>query len=164
RDARMTLNGRKRLALVRDLLTTRQREIVPQLADAKFGAAQCEQGILTANWVLAHGKTLRMLANLADIGAELPRSFRPLRPISTATTDLGRRSAGKAAAVVGVLEHRRGMMPPSVPLATYRLQLTPNFGFDQAAALVPYLKALGISHLYASPFLKARSGSPHGYD
>jgi (1->4)-alpha-D-glucan 1-alpha-D-glucosylmutase len=56
------------------------------------------------------------------------------------------------------------MMPPSVPLATYRLQLTPNFGFDQAAALVPYLKALGISHLYASPFLKARSGSPHGYD
>src|SRR5262249_42292420 len=84
--------------------------------------------------------------------------------LSTATTDLGRRSAGKAAAVVGVLEHRRGMMPPSVPLATYRLQLTPNFGFDQAAALVPYLKALGISHLYASPFLKARSGSPHGYD
>jgi len=55
-------------------------------------------------------------------------------------------------------------MPPSLPLATYRLQLTPNFGFDQAAALVPYLKALGISHLYASPFLKARSGSPHGYD
>ena len=55
-------------------------------------------------------------------------------------------------------------MPSSVPLATYRLQLTPNFGFDQAAELVPYLKALGISHLYASPFLKARSGSPHGYD
>src|SRR5215510_10567704 len=56
------------------------------------------------------------------------------------------------------------MMPSSVPLATYRLQLTPNFGFDQAAELVPYLKTLGISHLYASPFLKARSGSPHGYD
>ncbi len=56
------------------------------------------------------------------------------------------------------------MMPPPIPLATYRLQLTPQFGFDQAAALVPYLKALGISHLYASPFLKARSGSRHGYD
>lgn len=55
-------------------------------------------------------------------------------------------------------------MPPSTPLATYRLQLTPRFGFDEAAALVPYLKALGITHLYASPFLKARSGSPHGYD
>src|SRR2546427_10811155 len=55
-------------------------------------------------------------------------------------------------------------MPPLIPLATYRLQFTPRFGFDEAAALVPYLKALGISHLYASPFLKARSGSPHGYD
>src|SRR6201987_2983402 len=55
-------------------------------------------------------------------------------------------------------------MPPAIPHATYRLQLNKDFGFDQAAALVPYLKALGISHLYASPFLKARSGSPHGYD
>ena len=55
-------------------------------------------------------------------------------------------------------------MPATIPLATYRLQLTPDFGFDQAAAVVPYLKALGITHLYASPFLKARSGSTHGYD
>ena len=55
-------------------------------------------------------------------------------------------------------------MPPAIPIATYRLQLTPRFGFDQAAAIVPYLKALGITHLYASPFLKARSGSTHGYD
>jgi (1->4)-alpha-D-glucan 1-alpha-D-glucosylmutase len=56
------------------------------------------------------------------------------------------------------------MMSPSFPIATYRLQLTPTFGFAQAAALVPYLEALGISHLYASPFLKARAGSTHGYD
>jgi (1->4)-alpha-D-glucan 1-alpha-D-glucosylmutase len=55
-------------------------------------------------------------------------------------------------------------MPPPIPRATYRLQLTPDFGFDAAAAVVPYLKALGISHLYASPFLTARSGSRHGYD
>jgi (1->4)-alpha-D-glucan 1-alpha-D-glucosylmutase len=55
-------------------------------------------------------------------------------------------------------------MPPSVPIATYRLQLTANFDFDAAAAAVPYLKKLGISHLYASPFLKARKGSTHGYD
>lgn len=53
---------------------------------------------------------------------------------------------------------------PAVPIATYRLQLTKDFGFDDAAALVPYLKALGISHLYASPFLKARANSSHGYD
>jgi (1->4)-alpha-D-glucan 1-alpha-D-glucosylmutase len=55
-------------------------------------------------------------------------------------------------------------MPPVVPIATYRLQLRPDFGFDQAAAIVPYLEALGITHLYASPFLKARAGSTHGYD
>ncbi len=55
-------------------------------------------------------------------------------------------------------------MPPAVPLATYRLQLTKDFDFDAAAALAPYLKQLGITHLYASPFLKARPGSTHGYD
>ena len=55
-------------------------------------------------------------------------------------------------------------MPPSIPIATYRLQLTSDFGFDDAAELVPYLKAVGISHLYSSPFLKARAGSTHGYD
>jgi (1->4)-alpha-D-glucan 1-alpha-D-glucosylmutase len=55
-------------------------------------------------------------------------------------------------------------MPPVIPVATYRLQLTANFDFDAAAAVVPYLKALGITHLYASPFMKARKGSTHGYD
>ena len=29
---------------------------------------------------------------------------------------------------------------------------------------MPYLQRLGISHLYASPYLKARPGSRHGYD
>ena len=55
-------------------------------------------------------------------------------------------------------------MPPAIPIATYRLQLTASFGFDAAASVVPYLKALGISHVYASPFMKARKGSTHGYD
>ena len=55
-------------------------------------------------------------------------------------------------------------MPPAIPVATYRLQLTAKFDFDAAAAVVPYLKALGITHLYASPFMKARKGSTHGYD
>jgi len=55
-------------------------------------------------------------------------------------------------------------MPPAIPIATYRLQLTASFDFDAAAAVIPYLKALGITHLYASPFMKARKGSTHGYD
>ncbi|MFW5785809.1 MAG: malto-oligosyltrehalose synthase [bacterium] len=48
--------------------------------------------------------------------------------------------------------------------ATYRLQLTPDFDFDAAAAVVPYLADLGISHVYASPYLQATPGSTHGYD
>jgi (1->4)-alpha-D-glucan 1-alpha-D-glucosylmutase len=55
-------------------------------------------------------------------------------------------------------------MPSAIPIATYRLQLTADFNFDAAADVVPYLKALGITHLYASPFMKARKGSTHGYD
>lgn len=55
-------------------------------------------------------------------------------------------------------------MPHTIPTATYRLQLSGKFGFATAAELVPYLAKLGVSHLYASPFLKARAGSTHGYD
>ncbi len=50
------------------------------------------------------------------------------------------------------------------PRATYRLQFHAGFRFDDATAIVPYLAALGVSHVYASSFLKARSGSTHGYD
>jgi (1->4)-alpha-D-glucan 1-alpha-D-glucosylmutase len=48
--------------------------------------------------------------------------------------------------------------------ATYRLQLSSDFEFADARALVPYLRDLGISHLYLSPSLQARRGSTHGYD
>lgn len=51
-----------------------------------------------------------------------------------------------------------------VPRATYRLQFSKDFGFRAAAELVPYLAELGVSHLYASPYFKARPGSTHGYD
>jgi (1->4)-alpha-D-glucan 1-alpha-D-glucosylmutase len=56
------------------------------------------------------------------------------------------------------------MMTAAIPVATYRVQLTGDFTFDHAAAIVPYLKSLGITHLYASPFMKSRAGSTHGYD
>ena len=51
-----------------------------------------------------------------------------------------------------------------VPRATYRLQLGRDFTFAHATELVPYLAALGISHVYLSPCFKARPGSTHGYD
>src|SRR3954453_13288636 len=48
--------------------------------------------------------------------------------------------------------------------ATYRLQLGPELTFADARRLIPYLRDLGISHLYLSPSLQARAGSTHGYD
>lgn len=51
-----------------------------------------------------------------------------------------------------------------LPVATYRIQLNRDFGFRDAAAIVPLLKSLGISHLYLSPILTPRTGSNHGYD
>ena len=61
-----------------------------------------------------------------------------------------------------------------VPVSTYRVQLRPpsgsgtadhpGFGFDDAAAVVPYLADLGVTHLYCSPYLQATPGSAHGYD
>jgi malto-oligosyltrehalose synthase len=62
------------------------------------------------------------------------------------------------------LNNQRTMSPFEIPTATYRLQLSCRFTFDDATALAPYLAKLGISHVYASPFLKARAGSSHGYD
>jgi malto-oligosyltrehalose synthase len=52
----------------------------------------------------------------------------------------------------------------AIPRATYRLQLNAGFTFREATAVVPYLAALGISHVYCSPYFRARSGSTHGYD
>ncbi|WJH40696.1 malto-oligosyltrehalose synthase [Aliirhizobium terrae] len=51
-----------------------------------------------------------------------------------------------------------------IPTATYRIQFRNGMTFDRAAGFVPYLKRLGISHLYASPIFTATSGSTHGYD
>lgn len=48
--------------------------------------------------------------------------------------------------------------------ATYRLQLGPDLGFAEVRDLLPYLRDLGISHVYLSPVWQARAGSPHGYD
>ncbi|GFE60697.1 malto-oligosyltrehalose synthase [Geobacter sp. AOG2] len=51
-----------------------------------------------------------------------------------------------------------------VPAATYRLQFNSHFRFNDAREIIPYLHAIGISHIYASPYFKAREGSLHGYD
>ncbi len=65
-----------------------------------------------------------------------------------------------------IAHESKGYQPlqPTIPRATYRLQLNRNFTFAQAAEIVPYLAELGISHCYTSPCFAARSGSTHGYD
>lgn len=53
---------------------------------------------------------------------------------------------------------------PADPVATYRIQLTPDFTFAEVAGILPHLCELGVSHLYLSPVLEAMPGSRHGYD
>src|SRR5258705_10607906 len=56
------------------------------------------------------------------------------------------------------------MSPAVVPAATYRLQFSRGFTFDDATAIVEYLDQLGVTHCYASSYFKAVPGSTHGYD
>ncbi len=51
-----------------------------------------------------------------------------------------------------------------IPIATYRIQLCPDFPFAQCQAILDYLRMLGVSDIYASPISLARPGSSHGYD
>ncbi len=75
-----------------------------------------------------------------------------------------------AAASAAVLQEGRGLMADTrrafspVPTATYRLQFHKGFTFADATAALPVIAKLGVSHVYASPILKARPGSTHGYD
>ena len=66
-DARNDAAGGRRLALVRDLLAIRRREIIPRLAGAAFGEADAtDNGLLTSSWRMGDGTTLSLLANLSD--------------------------------------------------------------------------------------------------
>ena len=75
-----------------------------------------------------------------------------------------------ARAAAAVLDEGRALTPHAPrlawppPSATYRLQFHKDFTFAHATDVLPYLRTLGISHVYASPILKARPGSTHGYD
>lgn len=66
------------------------------------------------------------------------------------------------------LDTAQAELPPLdtavVPRATYRVQFHEGCTFEQVTRAVPYLHALGVSHLYSSPYLRARPGSTHGYD
>jgi maltooligosyltrehalose trehalohydrolase len=90
--------GKKRLALVGELLAIRRREIVPRLAGAAFGTAQAlENGLLTAHWRMNDGATLKLTANLSD--AEIAS------PVDGTATQIWGDDTGKTMAPWSVLWH-----------------------------------------------------------
>lgn len=83
-----------------------------------------------------------------------------MQPAAVARTD-----PGMDEAVARIVERVKPLLAETrIPVATYRVQLHAGFPFAAAARLVPYLHALGVSDLYASPILAAAPGSSHGYD
>jgi hypothetical protein len=79
--ARETVEGRARLKLVRDLLTVRNKEIAPRLADAAFGSARWQDNVLIAMWMLGDNMALRLAANLSDEAVPRPLNVHAGRTI-----------------------------------------------------------------------------------
>lgn len=91
-----------------------------------------------------------------------------VRRTRSATAPRRARPASSASSGTPLAPEPASPLPPlasaAVPRATYRVQLHAGLRFADVRALVPYLHALGISHLYTSPYLQASVGSTHGYD
>src|SRR5690606_21067390 len=74
---------------------------------------------------------------------------------------------GRVAARSGLRDARRhgaAVTPGPAPASTYRLQVSPRFTLDDAAATADYIRSLGADWLYLSPLLASHEGSDHGYD
>src|SRR5262249_13520286 len=107
---------------------------------------------------------LRRRAEAGEGGAErwLARFLALGERLGVLVTAPPEAGADAAAAAAGLW--KEGLARRRVPAATYRLQFNRDFTFYDAAGVVPYLHALGVSDCYASPVLQARGGSGHGYD
>jgi (1->4)-alpha-D-glucan 1-alpha-D-glucosylmutase len=106
--------------------------------------------------------------NIPSTTTQHPNWRRKL-PVTVESCSADRRVLALAAALRQERPRQRLAAAPPVsaahiPLATYRLQFNRQFTFAQATQLVPYLAQLGVSHVYCSPYLRARPGSTHGYD
>jgi len=115
-----------------------------------------------------------MRQSVAALGGLFSSGDRPRAGASGPATDAyitgrvtyERTGDGRAAAARALFEETRTelLAAPATPVSTYRLQLNRELTFRQAAQVAPYLARLGVTHLYASPYLKASPGSVHGYD
>ena len=91
-------------------------------------------------------------------------AYEEVDPVSPGVESPPQREVQAAAEALFVRVREELLARRATPLSTYRLQFHAKFRFEDALARVPYLKRLGVSHLYASPYLKAVPGSTHGYD
>ncbi|MCW7540610.1 malto-oligosyltrehalose synthase [Aquabacterium sp. A7-Y] len=141
-------------------LTAAVYELLGRTASQLVGV-QLEDVLLQLEQVNLPGTTEERWPNWRrklEVGLEqLGHDWR-LLAVAGALSRSRKQPAAAAAAALPALE------TALVPRATYRLQLHSGFSFEQAREIVPYLDALGASHLYSSSYLKARAGSTHGYD
>jgi len=182
RDAEVAARARDRLRLLAAL----EREgLLPEgMRDAGRGTGYSEQFALAVHRFVARSRSKLFLVQLEDVLGQIEQVNLPgtteqhpnwCRKLSIELEDL--RSEERVRAFVdavrlerGPVEAPRAVPAPApaeqtrIPTATYRLQLNQDFNFSMAAELIAYLHALGVSHCYASPYLKARPGSTHGYD
>ena len=103
------------------------------------------------------------MVTVPDSNQEQERGTNPSGPAQVTEPNVHRPAAVQAVLPRGA--EARALEPSRpAPRATYRIQLTPEFGFRELAARAPYLAQLGVSHVYVSPSLEAVPGSSHGYD
>ena len=114
--------------------------------------------LLTAHWRMGDGTTLALTANLSDRDIAHPASALEGTLIwgGALTDGIPAWSVRLAHRIRQCLRRSRSRPTACNSPPTSISKLPPS--------VVPYLKALGITHLYASPFMKARKGSTHGYD
>jgi len=168
------------------LVTLKQEELLPEGYDVDPATvpAMTPPLLHAVHFFLARTPARVFLLSLRDLPFETEQGMAPEQPLPVwcqrLSTDLEGMTAREELQQffrelcrergVGVvrpsapLADRRKRQRSAIPRSFYRLQFNRNFTFRQAAAIVPYLKELGISHCYASPYLQARPGSSHGYD
>ncbi|MDB5650796.1 MAG: malto-oligosyltrehalose synthase [Hyphomicrobiales bacterium] len=125
-------------------------------APSRLLAVQCEDVLDELNQANLPGPSDGHPNWRRKLGSSLERLTEPAGPLACVGALMA--EEGRTPRV------RQSRLAAPPPLATYRLQLHKGFTFDMAREIVPYLAALGISHVYTSPIQKAQTGSTHGYD
>ncbi len=147
------------LGFYRDLIALRRAHIVPRLDSARtLAATALGPTAVSASWAFGDGTVLGIAANFGTAPVDLPA------PVSRRIFAYGGRDRRSGSDAPGPQLRRRSRGAGMKPRATIRLQFNRDFTLDDAVEWVAYFRALGVSHLYASPLLAARAGSTHGYD